>query len=163
MAEASWTTADLVDAYRATIRGCSIQLRTYGRARRFFGRVRTLRCFEDNALLKQVVSTPGAGCVLVVDGGGSLRTALVGDVVADLAAGSGWTGLIVYGAVRDVAQLSAVPIGLRALGSNPLTSGKTGAGDLDVPVEFGGATFRPGDWLAADEDGLVLLDGPPAD
>lgn len=161
MVERQWATADLVDAYRASIRSCSTQLHSYGGLSSFCGQVRTLRCFEDNALLKQVVSTPGDGCVLVVDGGGSLGTALVGDIIAGLAADAGWAGLVVHGAVRDVTRLATVPIGVRALGSNPLTSGKTGAGELDVTVEFGGAAFRPGNWLAADQDGLVVLDSPP--
>jgi regulator of ribonuclease activity A len=154
-------TADLVDAHRDSVRGCATQFRVCGGRRSMSGTVRTLRCFEDNALLKEVVSGPGDQRILVVDGGGSLRTALVGDVIAGIAASNGWAGLIVYGAVRDVTRLAGVPIGLMALGSNPLTSAKTGAGTVDEPIEFGGARFRPGDWVAADDDGVILMDSPP--
>ncbi len=155
-------TADLVDAHRDSVRGCATQFRAFGGRPSLAGTVRTLRCFEDNALLKKVVSTPGDGGVLVVDGGGSLRTALVGDVIAGLASSNGWAGIIVHGAIRDVSRLIRVPIGLLALGSNPLTSAKTGAGEVDVPIEFGGALFRPGDWVAGDGDGIVLLDHAPS-
>jgi regulator of ribonuclease activity A len=112
-------------------------------------------------LVKQRVSEPGHGRVLVVDGEGSLRVALVGDVVADLARDNGWTGLLIYGAVRDVASLAGLELGVKALGTNPRPSGKTGAGEIDAPVTFGGVTFRPGAMLYSDEDGVVVVDSPP--
>ena len=104
------------------------------------------------------MTEPGDGRVLVVDGGGSLRVALLGDMVAGLAAASGWAGLVVHGGVRDVAVLRHLPLGIKALGSSPRPSGKTGVGETDVPVEFGGVTFRPGAMLYSDDDGIAVLD-----
>ncbi len=149
-------TADLVDAHEAILQSCTLPFRGYGGRARYGGPVRTLRTFEDNALLKQLVSAPGEGAVLVVDGGGSLRAALVGDVIAGLALANGWAGLVLWGAVRDTVALAGLDLGILALGSNPWKSGKTGAGHVDGPVSFGGAIFRPGDWVYADEDGLVV-------
>ncbi len=151
-----YATADLVDAHEAILQSCAVPFRRYGGRARFRGPVRTLRTFEDNARLKQIVSNPGEGAVLVVDGGGSLRAALVGDVIAGLALANGWAGLVLWGAVRDTLALASLDLGIVALGSNPWKSGKTGAGVADGPVSFGGATFRPGDWVYADEDGLVV-------
>ncbi|RCV50864.1 ribonuclease E activity regulator RraA [Marinitenerispora sediminis] len=155
-----FATADLVDAHGDALTSCETQFRQYGGRRRFHGRVATVRCHEDNALVKEVLSGPGAGRVLVVDGGGSLRTALVGDVIAGAAAGNGWAGVVVYGAVRDVAALGGLDLGVKALGSNPRKSSKTGAGVRDVPVVFGNAVFTPGAWLYSDDDGIVLGDRP---
>ena len=151
-----YATADLVDAHEAILQSCALPFRRYGGRARFGGPVRTLRTFEDNARLKQLVSTPGDRAVLVVDGGGSLRTALVGDVVAGLALENGWAGLVLWGAVRDTVALAGLDLGILALGSNPWKSGKIGAGVVDGQVSFGGATFRAGDWVYADEDGLVV-------
>lgn len=151
-----FSTADLVDAHGASLQSCELQFRQYGGRVRFHGPVRTVKTFEDNALIKQVLSESGDGAVLVVDGGGSLRSALVGDVIASLAVRNGWSGLLVWGAVRDTSMLPGLTIGLKALGSNPWKSGKSGSGQVDVPVSFGGATFRPGEWLYSDEDGVVV-------
>jgi regulator of ribonuclease activity A len=148
-------TADLMDQDNS-LESCDLQLRSYGGRTRFAGRIRTVRCLEDNALVKEVLSQPGEGRVLVVDGGGSLRSALVGDVIGAMAVGNGWAGVVVNGAVRDVAQWVGLDIGLKALGSNPRRSGKTGAGEVDVVVRFGGAAFTPGHMLYADEDGVVV-------
>jgi regulator of ribonuclease activity A len=150
-------TADLVDEIGPDVRSCDVQLRQYGGERRFYGRVRTIRCREDNALVREVLSRPGEGCVLVVDGAGSLHTALVGDLIAALAVDKGWQGLVLHGAVRDVLALGTLPIGIKALGSNPRKSSKTGAGEIDVAVSFGGVTFQPGDFLFSDEDGIVVV------
>ncbi|HVA38192.1 MAG TPA: ribonuclease E activity regulator RraA [Candidatus Dormibacteraeota bacterium] len=154
-------TADLVDAYRESgrVQSCEIQFRHFGRRARFSGPIQTVRVFEDNVLVKRVLSTPGEGSVLVVDGGGSLRSALVGDVMAGLAVENGWAGLVVWGAVRDVAALERLEIGIKALGSNPWTSMKVGAGVVGVTLRFGNATFAPGHWLYADEDGVLVADG----
>ena len=124
---------------------------------RFSGPVATVRCLEDNTLVRATLGEAGAGRVLVVDGGGSLGTALMGDNIADLAVASGWSGVIINGAVRDVAQLRAADLGILALGSNPRRSGKTGAGAVGEPVTFGGVTFKTGDLVYADEDGVVVL------
>jgi regulator of ribonuclease activity A len=127
--------------------------------RAFSGPIATVRCFEDNVLVKQRVSEPGEGRVLVVDGGGSLRCALVGDNVAGLALANGWAGLVLNACVRDVEALAELAIGIKALGTNPRPSSKTGEGELDVVVSFGGAAFRPGDVLHSDEDGILVLPG----
>ena len=115
-----------------------------------------MRCFQDNALLKSVLSEPGEGRVLVVDGGGSLHTALIGDVIAGLGVDNGWSGLVVHGAVRDSVALGQLDLGLKALGTNPRKSSKTGAGERDVPVTFGGVTFAPGTELFSDPDGVLV-------
>jgi regulator of ribonuclease activity A len=148
-------TADLVDAH-GDLQSCDLQFRSFGRASRFGGAIRTVRCHHDNALLKQVLSQPGAGQILVIDGGGSLHCALVGDVIAGLAAANGWSGLVVHGAIRDSGAMAALEIGIKALGTNPRKSGKAGSGECEVTVEFGGAVFRPGHYLYSDEDGIVV-------
>ena len=151
------STADLYDQHEENLACCRLQFRSYGGHRAFSGPVTTVRCHEDNALLKSVLSTPGNGGVLVIDGGGSLNTALSGDLIAQLGVDNGWAGIVINGAVRDVALLAEMPIGIRALGSIPRKSAKTGAGDKDVPVTFGEVTFNPGDQLTADDDGVVVL------
>jgi regulator of ribonuclease activity A len=153
----SFATADLYDEHGDALDSCDLQLRQFGGRPTFTGPVVTVRCHEDNALLKAIVSTPGEGRVLVVDGGGSLHTALMGDMIAQIAAENGWAGAVIHGAVRDVAVLSTIELGIKALGSNPRTSTKTGAGERDVPVTFGSATFHPGDTLWSDADGVVVL------
>jgi regulator of ribonuclease activity A len=155
-----FSTADLVDQYGDGLLSCDTQFRSYGGRPRFSGPVRTVACYQDNALVKQVLSTPGEGAVLVVDGGGSLHTALVGDLIAGLGVSHGWSGVIVHGAVRDSVALGSLPLGVKALGSNPRKSGKTGQGAVDVPVEFGGVRFVPGAQLYSDEDGILVTAGP---
>jgi regulator of ribonuclease activity A len=151
------TTADLADTHGPELRVCDLQFRQFGGRPIFSGPVRTVACHEDNGLLRELLRTPGSGGVLVVDGGGSLRTALVGDLIAGAARAAGWAGLIVHGAVRDSVALSQLDLGVKALGTTPRKSAKAGAGTIDVPVAFGNVTFRPGDILHADEDGIVLL------
>jgi regulator of ribonuclease activity A len=150
-------TADLVDDIYPDVRSCDLQLQNYGGTTMFAGPITTVRCFQDNALLKSILSTPGAGGVLVVDGDGSLHTALVGDIIAGLAADNGWAGVIVNGAVRDAATLRTIAVGIKALGTNPRKGTKTGEGDRDVAVTFGGVTFSPGEIAYCDEDGIVVL------
>jgi regulator of ribonuclease activity A len=154
-----FSTADLVDEHGEALQSCDLQLRQFGGRRRFHGPIRTVACFEDNALVRQVLSEPGDGAVLVVDGGGSLHTALVGDLIAGLAQANGWAGLVVHGAVRDTEALAGLDIGIKALGSNPRRSAKLATGQVDVPVRFGGVGFRPGAHLYSDEDGVVVLRG----
>lgn len=149
-------TADLYDEHESELASCETQFRNLGGRARFCGRIRTVRCHQDNALLRRVLGEPGKGQVLVVDGGGSLATALVGDLIAELGRGNGWEGLVIHGAVRDSVALGSLDIGLKALGTNPRKSAKTGAGEADVPVSFGGITFTPGHWLYGDEDGVVV-------
>jgi len=155
-------TADLVDQHGDAVHSCDVQLRQYGGRTSFGGLVRTVRCHQDNALVKQVLATPGQGQVLVVDGGGSLHTALMGDLIAASAVEHGWAGVVIHGAVRDVAALRELDLGVKALGSNPRKSAKRGAGEVDTAVSFGGVTFRPGQRLWSDEDGVVVLDEAPA-
>jgi len=112
--------------------------------------------------VRRRVSEPGGDRVLVVDGGGSTRLALVGDTIAGIARDNGWAGLVIFGAVRDAATLATLAIGVRALGTHPRASMKEGCGEVDVPVSFGGVTFRPGAYLAADDDGVVVLEVAPA-
>lgn len=155
----SFATADLYDERGDDLDSCDLQLRQYGGRRAFSGRIVTVRCHQDNALLKSVLSEPGEGRVLVVDGGGSVHTALMGDVIAGLALANGWSGVIINGAVRDVAALRELDLGIKAIGSNPRTSAKTGAGERDVPVAFGGVTFHPGAELFSDDDGVLVARG----
>lgn len=154
-------TADLVDEIYPDIRSCDLQLQNYGARTAFAGRITTVRCFQDNALLKSILSTPGDGGVLVVEGNGSLHTALVGDVIAGLAADNGWAGVIVHGAVRDASTLRTIDVGIKALGTNPRKGTKTGEGERDVAVTFGGVTFLPGDIAYCDEDGIVTVTPRP--
>jgi regulator of ribonuclease activity A len=149
-------TADLVDDIGPDVRSCDVQFRQFGGRTQFAGPISTVRCFQDNALLKSVLSEPGEGRVLVIDGGGSLHTALVGDVIAELARRSGWAGLIVNGAVRDAATLRDLDLGIKALGTNPRKSTKTGAGDRDVVLDIGGVAFAPGEFAFSDDDGIVV-------
>jgi len=138
-------TADLVDDIGPDVRSCDVQFRQFGARTQFAGPISTVRCVQDNALLKSVLSTPGDGGVLVIDGGASLHTALVGDLIAELARSNDWAGLIVHGAVRDAAVLGGIEIGIKALGTNPRKSTKTGAGEHGVEVTLGGVTFVPGE------------------
>jgi regulator of ribonuclease activity A len=154
----SYLTADLVDAHSDVVKSCEIQFRQYGGRKRFHGLIRTVKSLEDNALIKQTLSTAGNGAVLVIDGSASLRSALVGDVIAALGQKNGWAGLVIWGAVRDTLALGGVDIGIKALGSNPWRSSKKGTGQVDLPVAFGGVEFRPGDWLYSDEDGILVSD-----
>jgi regulator of ribonuclease activity A len=151
------STSDVFDAHAARALVCETQLRDFGGVLAFSGPVATVRCHEDNVLVKQRVGEPGEGRVLVVDGRGSLRCALVGDNVAGLALANGWAGLVLNACVRDVAALAGLELGIKALGSCPRPSAKTGAGEIEVPVTFGGVTFTPGDELYADADGVVVL------
>lgn len=158
-------TCDLCDAHKGDLSGAFRVLppvfQAYGGRLAFAGTVRTVRCFEDNSSVKALLEGPGQGAVLVVDGGASLRRALVGGNIAAAAAANGWAGVVVNGCVRDLAELNATDIGLRALALIPLPTERRVAGELDVPVQVQGVWIRPGDWLAADADGIVVLDGPP--
>ncbi|MFJ2158055.1 ribonuclease E activity regulator RraA [Streptomyces sp. NPDC087856] len=150
-------TADLVDQYGSELGVCDLQFSQFGAHHSFAGPVRTVSCYEDNGLLRELLRTPGAGHVLVVDGGGSLRTALVGDLIAGAAQDNGWAGLILHGAVRDRVALSGLRLGIKALGTIPRKSAKDSIGVVDAPVTIGGLTFRPGRILHADDDGIALL------
>lgn len=132
--------------------------RDFGAVRKFSGPVSTVKCHEDNTLVKAAVDSPGEGRVLVVDGGASLRRALVGGNLGAAAARNGWAGVVVDGCVRDVAELAQCQTGIRALASMPLPTEKRNEGQRDVAVQIQGVWVRPGDWLYADEDGIVVSD-----
>jgi regulator of ribonuclease activity A len=153
---ATISTADLYDELGEELQSCDLQFRQFGGRTAFSGPAVTVCCRDDNVLLTSVLSEPGDGRVLVVDGGGSLHTALIGDRIAGIGVANGWAGVIVNGAVRDVVALRALDIGIKALGSNPRKSGKSGAGERDVPVGFGGTTISPGDEVTSDDDGIVV-------
>jgi regulator of ribonuclease activity A len=149
-------TADLYDEHGDDLQSVPLQFQDVGGVRAFSGPVRTVKCHEDNALLKSVLSTPGAGAVLVVDGGGSLERALMGDMIATIAIENGWSGVIINGAIRDRAVLADLQLGIKALGSNPRKSTKNGSGEVDVPVTIGGVVFQPGARVHADPDGILV-------
>lgn len=150
-------TADLYDEHGEALQSCDLQLRHYGGRSAFSGALATIRCHEDNALVKATLAEPGDGRVLVVDGGGSLHTALMGDLIAASAVEQGWAGVVIHGAVRDTTVLRTLDLGIKALGSNPRKSAKTGAGEREVVVSFGGVDFVPGHTLVSDDDGVVVL------
>jgi regulator of ribonuclease activity A len=152
----SISTADLYDQQGEELQSLALQFQNLGGLKSFSGMVRTVRCLEDNALLKSVLSGSGDGAVLVVDGGGSLRTALMGDMIAQLALDNGWAGVVINGAVRDRTAIAAMPIGVKALGSNPRKSSKDGTGEADIPVTIDGIVFRPGATVYCDEDGVLV-------
>lgn len=149
-------TADLYDERGEDIQSIAIQFQSLGGRTHFQGPARTVRCFEDNALLKSVVSTPGDGAVLVVDGGGSLSRALMGDMIAEIAVSNGWAGVVINGAIRDREAISRLPLGVKALGSNPRKSTKTGAGEADVELTLDGVTVKPGAMVYCDPDGVLV-------
>ena len=150
------STADLYDERGDELQSVSLQFQNIGGMSGFSGPIRTVKCFQDNALLKELLSSPGDGAVLVIDGAGSLETALVGDIIAALAVDNGWAGLIVNGAIRDRVAIGTLPFGVKALGSNPAKSTKTGAGEVDVEVVIGGVTFTPGANVWCDDDGILV-------
>ena len=149
-------TADLYDERGDELDSLALQLHDIGGHVAFDGPVRTIRCHRDNALVKELLATPGEGAVLVIDGGGSLESALVGDLIAASAVENGWAGIIVHGAIRDRVAIGELPLGVKALGSNPRKSAKAGVGEVDVPVEIAGVVFRAGAPEWADADGILV-------
>lgn len=154
----SLSTCDLCDQHPEAVRVADPLFRDFGGRHAFGGRIVTIKCHEDNSLVRDLVAEPGQGCVLVIDGGGSLRRALVGGNLAVAAARNGWAGIVVDGCVRDVAELRAAGIPIRALALMPLRTEKRGEGQAGEPVRIQGLWVRPGDWLYADADGMVVAD-----
>lgn len=150
-------TPDICDAY-PEVSVIAPLFTNFGGVRAFAGPVRTVTCFEDNSMVKQAVGEPGDGAVLVVDGGGSQRCAMLGDMLAQKAADNGWAGIIMYGCVRDVDILARTQLGVQALGSHPRRSHKRGEGTRDIAVDIAGVSVRPGQWLYADNNGIVIAD-----
>lgn len=156
----TFKTPDLCDEFEAqlgkTVRVVAPMFQRYGGRSSFSGEIVTLKVFEDNSLVREAFAANGQGKVLVIDGGGSMRCALVGDQLAILAHKNGWEGVIVYGCIRDSADINGIDIGIRALNTHPQKSIKKGVGDRDIAVTFGGVTFNPGDTIYADEDGVLV-------
>ena len=152
---ASISTPDLTDEYPAA-RAIELQFNNYGKVLRFGGPVVTIKCHEDNSLVKEAVGEPGEGRVIVVDGGGSLRRALLGDMLAEKAASNGWAGLVINGVIRDVDEIGETDLGVQALGTTPLKTEKLGMGQRDVTIAFGGVTIEPGEYIYADNNGVIV-------
>lgn len=151
----TFTTPDICDEYPDRLQVLEPLFTEFGGKEKFSGEIVTIKCFEDNSLVKQTLGTAGHGKVLVVDGGGSLRCALLGDLLGAMAVQNGWQGVLVNGCVRDVEILKSMDLGVRALKSYPLKSVKRNEGQLNVPVRFADVSFEPGQYLYADENGMV--------
>ncbi|MFM7123554.1 MAG: ribonuclease E activity regulator RraA [Fluviibacter sp.] len=157
----SLLTTDLLDNNEALIQQEQLRIvapmfQRYGGKTAFAGQIVTLKLFEDNSLVRAVLGESGTGKVLVIDGGGSMRCALLGDQLAEMAVKNGWEGVVVYGCIRDSAAINGLPLGVRALDTHPLKTVKKNIGERDVNVTFGGVTLKPGEWLCADEDGVIV-------
>ena len=155
-----YLTTDLCDAHEDKVRVVEPMFSSFGGRDAFFGRIATLKLFEDNSLVRSTLATPGDGRVLVIDGGGSLRRALVGDQLAELAVKNGWAGILVYGCIRDSRAIEEMDIGVFAIDTHPMKTVKRNVGEAEIPVSFGGVSFVPGEWLYADEDGVIVSSSP---
>jgi regulator of ribonuclease activity A len=153
---ASKSTPDLCDDYPELVRVLDPIFSNFGGRERFSGPLVTVKCFEDNSVVKELVGTPGEGRVLVVDAGGSMRRACLGDMLAEQASVNGWAGLIIYGCIRDVDEIMATDIGVQALGTHPMKTDKKGIGELGISVTFAGVTFSLGDYVYADNNGIIV-------
>lgn len=148
--------ADLYDDYGDISQTCSTQFQDYGAIRQFSGPIRTLKCFRDNQLFKELLNQPGNGAVMVMDGSGSLESALMGDMIAASGLKNGWAGVVILGAIRDSVAIGKMDFGVKALGVNAAKSSKDATGEVDSVVEFGGVHFEPGHWIYCDEDGILV-------
>ncbi len=149
-------TADLCDDHSDSLSIAQPLFNDYGKNISFSGEISTVKCFEDNSLVRKQLEQAGNGRVLVVDGGGSTRCAMVGDILAQMGADNGWSGIIVYGLIRDSGVIATIDIGVKAMGTIPLKSVKKGEGDIDIAVHFADVDFIPGHFAYADEDGIIL-------
>ncbi|MET3998762.1 ribonuclease E activity regulator RraA [Marinobacterium sp. MBR-109] len=148
---------DLCDHFEGLVKVVEPMFGNYGGRETFGGEVVTIKAFEDNSLVREQVAQPGQGKVLVVDGGGSMRRAMLGDMLAEKAEQNGWEGIIIYGCIRDVNAIAELDnLGVQALGTHPMKTEKLGTGQLNVPVTFGGVTFHPGDYVYADNNGVLV-------
>jgi regulator of ribonuclease activity A len=152
----NFATADLYDQYGEKLQVAQPLFNDFGGRMRFHGQIATVKVHEDNSLVRAALEEKGNGRVLVIDGGESLRCALVGDMLAQLGMDNGWSGMVISGCIRDSAAVISIDIGIKALGTNPRKSVKKGAGDRDIPVTFAGVTFTPGHYIYADEDGVIV-------
>jgi regulator of ribonuclease activity A len=155
---AQFATTDLCDEFGEAVRVAEPLFRDFGGSGTFFGRIETVRVVEDNVLVRGALEEEGGGRVLVVDGAGSTRCALLGDRLAAMALENGWAGVVVNGCIRDSAEVAKLPLGVRALHAVPRRSGKEGIGERGVSVEFAGITFSSGEYLYADADGIVVAE-----
>ncbi|MCY4427946.1 MAG: ribonuclease E activity regulator RraA [Halieaceae bacterium] len=151
-------TPDIADEHPEVVQAVELQFTSYGGLKRFYGPAVTVKCHEDNSLVRKVIATPGQGRIIVVDGGGSLRRALLGDVQGAAAVANGWRGLVIHGAIRDVQAMAQLDLGVFALGIVPLRTDKHGEGQSGIPVHFGGVNINSGDWIYADDNGVLLAD-----
>lgn len=152
----TYVTPDLCDTYPELIQVVEPMFNNYGAKESFGGQIVTVKCFEDNSKVKELVDTDGTGKVMVVDGGASMRHALLGDMLAEKAEKNGWEGIIIYGCIRDVDVIMETELGVQALATNPLKTDKRGLGDVDVEVKFGGVSFVPGQFVYADNNGIIV-------
>jgi regulator of ribonuclease activity A len=152
----SLLTTDLSDEFTTEVSVCAPIFKDYGANRRFAGPIATIKCFEDNSRVRDLVAEPGEGRVLVIDAGGSMRRAVLGDLLAKSATDKGWVGFVIHGCIRDSVAINAMPLGVKALGTHPLKTEKRGEGQRDLIVSFANVTFQPGHWLYADEDGVIV-------
>jgi regulator of ribonuclease activity A len=152
----AFRTTDLCDQFADEVAVCEPIFNDYGGAASFCGPAATIKCFEDNSRVRELTAEPGQGRVLVIDAGGSRRRAVVGDLLAQKALDNGWRGFVVYGCIRDSAAIGRMTIGVKAMAAMPLKTDKRGEGQRDVAVQFAGVIVRPGDWIYADEDGVIV-------
>jgi len=153
-------TADLCDEHGDKLQVAEPVFRDYGGRAAFCGPIKTVRACEDNSRVREALEEPGEASVLVVDGAGSLRCAMLGDQLAALAHQNGWQGIVIYGAIRDSVEIATIDVGVKALATNPRRSAKRGEGTRDIPVSFAGVRFVPGSYLYADQDGIVVSSEP---
>ena len=149
-------TAELVDTHDHLTQFCELPFLKFGRVRSFWGPIATVKCFEDNVVLKGYLQEPGDGRIMVVDGGGSKRLAILGDQIASLLEANGWAGIVINGTVRDSAEIDTMNVGVFCLATSPKKSAKDGAGGREIPVSFGGVEFKPGDYVYCDADGVLV-------
>ncbi len=160
MKKINYVTPDLCDAFPNQVEVVEPMFRNFGGRSSFGGEIVTVKCFEDNSKVKELVDTDGTGKVMVVDAGGSMRRACLGDMLAEKAVSNRWQGIIMYGCIRDVDVIVKLDIGVQALGSHPMKTDKRGVGDIDIPVTFGGVTFTPGHYVYADNNGIIVAPEP---
>lgn len=156
----SISTPDLCDEHADLVQVVEPMFVNYGGRKQFGGQMVTIKCFEDNSLVRELVAEQGEGKVLVVDAGGSMRRACLGDQLAEKACANGWEGVVMYGCIRDVDEISELQLGVQALGTHPMKTEKKGIGERDLPVAFGGVNFTPGEYLYADNNGVIVSPRP---
>lgn len=160
MNQTDFKTADLCDEFSSSLQIVEPGYHHFGGHKKFCGEISTIKCFEDNSMVREQLSNPGRGRVLVVDAGGSRRCAMLGDLLAAMAVQNGWSGVIMHGMIRDSGDIAHMPLGVMALGVHPKKSEKQNIGDIDIPVCFGCTRFNPGDWIYADHDGIIVAQQP---